>query len=51
VKQESEEWLADELSAFEARHQQHLEQTQQKYLRNLTSFYKLVFSKTQKVRQ
>jgi len=51
VKQESVRCLADELSACEARHQQHLEQAQEEYLHNLTAFQKLVDGKTQEVRQ
>jgi len=51
VKQESVRCLADELSAFEARHQQHLEQAEEKYLHNLAAFQQLVDTKTQEVRQ
>jgi hypothetical protein len=51
VKQESVQCLAIELSACEARHQQHLEPAQEKYLHNLAALQNLVYSKTQEVRQ
>jgi len=51
VKQESVQWLADELSVCLARQQQDLEQAQQKYLCNVAALQKLVESKTQEVRQ
>jgi len=43
--------LADELSACESRHQQHLEQAEKQYLRNLRELQKLVGINTQEVRQ
>jgi hypothetical protein len=49
VKEVCVRCLADELSACEARHQQHLKQAEEKYLRNLTALQKLVDNKTQEV--
>jgi hypothetical protein len=51
VREACVRYLIDELSACEARHQQHLKQAEEKYVRNLTALQKLVDNKTQEVRQ
>jgi hypothetical protein len=49
--QESVRCAADEVSAFKARHQQHLAQSQEKYLRDVVSLQNLIDTKNREVRE
>jgi hypothetical protein len=43
--------MANEITAFEARHQQHLQQSQEKYLRDMMSLQNHIDSKNREVRE